>query len=410
MDGLEVPQPLARQGVDGDDRVREEVVAGAVGAVEVVVGGPQRHVQDAALLVDGEERPGVGAADAAPRAVEPGVVAELPRMGHGVKRPDELARPQIPRAHVARRPLRSRLVGVVDAGEHEVLVHGHPGRDAVVHVREAVHHVRCLQVDVAVVAEPRVRDAGLRVQRDQLALLGAEHDLRGRSVVALPPGQSPHRAARPVQLVLGRVPVAGRRVIPDDVAGLRRQGHHAVVRERQVQDAVDHERGRLARPRRYARLRHLVPPRRHQGRDVAGVDLRQRRVALVAAVPPPGGPVVLRVYRRRGEARQNQQPQEMPRGVMTYRRADGHESRAPGQTCVPPRDCCTEDEHRVPHGGIMRNRPGRPHARPHSRRRHMPGNCPGTAPPASSPPHRTCRDRSRSISGRGCRLTRRDMQ
>lgn len=72
------------------------------------------------------------------------------------------------------------------------------------HVRETLHHLRGLQVDEAVAAEPGVGDTGLRVQRDQLALFGAEDDLRRGEVVATPVGQSPHRTqAVVVQLVLG---------------------------------------------------------------------------------------------------------------------------------------------------------------------------------------------------------------
>ena len=40
MDGLEVPQPLSRLGVHRDDRVRKEIVAGAVGAIEIVMADP----------------------------------------------------------------------------------------------------------------------------------------------------------------------------------------------------------------------------------------------------------------------------------------------------------------------------------------------------------------------------------
>src|SRR5207253_7477305 len=62
MDGLEVPQPLARPRIEGDDAVAEQVVADAVAAVEVEPRGAKRDVRDAARVVDRQLAPVVDAA------------------------------------------------------------------------------------------------------------------------------------------------------------------------------------------------------------------------------------------------------------------------------------------------------------------------------------------------------------
>ena len=103
MDGLEVPQALAGARVEREQAVAEQVRADAVGAVEIVGRRAGREVGDAALLVDGDLAPGVGAADVLPGVLRPGVVAELARMRNGVERPDQLAGEDVVRAEIAGR-------------------------------------------------------------------------------------------------------------------------------------------------------------------------------------------------------------------------------------------------------------------------------------------------------------------
>ena len=92
MDGLEIPFQFAGHGIHRDDRIRKEIVSGAVHAIEVVVGGPEWHVQDAAFFVDREEGPGVRTTDVTPRVIQPGVVPDLAGPWYGVKRPHMLTR------------------------------------------------------------------------------------------------------------------------------------------------------------------------------------------------------------------------------------------------------------------------------------------------------------------------------
>ncbi len=73
VDVLEIPRQLAGPDIDGDGRVPEEVVAGAVAAVEVRARPAHRHVDEAPRLVDGEgECP-----DVVPDAIAPAVAPHV---------------------------------------------------------------------------------------------------------------------------------------------------------------------------------------------------------------------------------------------------------------------------------------------------------------------------------------------
>src|SRR5262249_29168185 len=77
VDHLEVPEAFAGPGIEGQQAIAKEIRAFAVDSVEVVLGTGGRRVDDAALLIDGELAPHIGAADALPRIFRPRVVAEL---------------------------------------------------------------------------------------------------------------------------------------------------------------------------------------------------------------------------------------------------------------------------------------------------------------------------------------------
>ena len=55
--GLEVPLALAGARVEGDERVAEQVVADAIGAVEIVGGGAERHEDEPVLARRSSSRP-----------------------------------------------------------------------------------------------------------------------------------------------------------------------------------------------------------------------------------------------------------------------------------------------------------------------------------------------------------------
>src|ERR1019366_8265026 len=100
-DSLEVPDTLAGIGMERQQGIGEEVVARAVGAVEIAGGGSGGDVEDSALRVDRHAGPVVGGAGVGPGILGPGVVAVLAGMRNGVETPAQLAGANIEGANVA---------------------------------------------------------------------------------------------------------------------------------------------------------------------------------------------------------------------------------------------------------------------------------------------------------------------
>jgi hypothetical protein len=120
MDALEVPEALAGVGVEGEECVGEEVVADAIGAVEVTYRGACRDVDDAALGVDGHPCPVVGCSCGLPGVCRPGLVAVFAGEWNGVEGPAELTGVDVEGADVAvERGLR---LGQAEAENDGVLV------------------------------------------------------------------------------------------------------------------------------------------------------------------------------------------------------------------------------------------------------------------------------------------------
>ena len=101
-DVLEVPLQRARLRVEGHRRVAEEVVAGPIAAVVVHARTADRHVDDSALLIDGQrERPDVVAGAILPAVVAPRVVTDFAGPRDGVKVPHLLAGARVVGVHIA---------------------------------------------------------------------------------------------------------------------------------------------------------------------------------------------------------------------------------------------------------------------------------------------------------------------
>ena len=201
-----MPLQLAGRRVERDDRVAVEVRALAIAAVVVGRRRADRRVDDAALGVDGEERPDVGARSILPALAFPRLDARLAGARHGVKRPEQLAGPRVPSADVAVEARARRLLAVVAAGDDDVLVDRRRRREAEAAVDVAAD--AGLEIDRAVVAEPGGRLAALRVDREQ-PIAGAAEEPRRRVAIAGPVGDAAPADRR------------RRRVLPDHLRRFR---------------------------------------------------------------------------------------------------------------------------------------------------------------------------------------------
>src|SRR5439155_24268388 len=103
------------------DRVAVQIRAFAIAAVVVRRRRAERRVDDAALGVDGEEGPDVGARAILPAVAFPRLDARLARARHGVKRPEQRAGSRVPAANVAVESRARRSFAVVPAGDDDVL-------------------------------------------------------------------------------------------------------------------------------------------------------------------------------------------------------------------------------------------------------------------------------------------------
>src|SRR5579864_9617425 len=88
---LEVPDSFSRLSIQGDQTICEQVVAYAIGAIEIGRGRACRNVDDSTLTIKRHAGPVVSGTARLPGIFRPGVVAEFSRVRNSVKRPAQLA-------------------------------------------------------------------------------------------------------------------------------------------------------------------------------------------------------------------------------------------------------------------------------------------------------------------------------
>ena len=291
MHQLLVPFQLAGRRVERDDGVAVQVRALAIAAVVVGRRRTDRRVDDAALGVDGEERPDVGAGSVLPAVAFPRLDARLAGARDGVERPQQLAGLRVPAADVAVETGARRLLAVVAAGDDDVLVDRRRRGEAEAAVDVAAD--ARLEIDRArvAVAEPGGRLAALGVDREQ-TIAGAAEQARRRVAIARPVGD-----AAPADR--GRRACSARS--PSRVSGSSAMMSFPAVT---YMIAVDRRAASPAVP--------LTPVSNVHARcsvaDVGRRDLLQRREALAAGVVIVRRPVVdvggdQRRTRRKGRQR-----------------------------------------------------------------------------------------------------------
>ena len=185
--GLEVPQVLAGAGVEGKDAIGKEVGSFAVGTVEVIGGGAEGEVGDAAFFVDGDFPPGVDAANPFVCVFRPGVVAHFAGVGDGVEGPHEFACAGVVGAEVA----GGRFVFFAGGGTEDEEVFedaaGVAGLDAAHGVGVATE--ADAEVDFAVITEAHDGFAGAGVEGLQ-HVAGGEEDAAVGCIFGLPVGDA----------------------------------------------------------------------------------------------------------------------------------------------------------------------------------------------------------------------------
>src|ERR1051326_7487559 len=96
MNGLEIPLEFAGQRVHRNNRVAEQIIARPIAAPIIAGGGAERHVQDAAPLIESHvPAPDVDAGSFFPAVIQPGFVSGLAWAGDRMEFPDLGSRSRI---------------------------------------------------------------------------------------------------------------------------------------------------------------------------------------------------------------------------------------------------------------------------------------------------------------------------
>ena len=270
MHRLEVPDATSRRGIERQQAVREQVVADAVGPVEVRRGRSGGHEHDPTRLVECHAGPVVGASVHPPRRLGPGIVAGLVRTRNRVEGPSQHARAHVVRPDVPRRGARAfarasadnQQIAVDDAGRCQPDRLGGGGASEIV-----------AQVDAPPIPEAGNGDTCPSVER--IEILVRRHE-QAALVTVRPVG---HAAVGTAALQL-RVegPLEGAR------RGIER--HDPVIRGWRVEDAVHDDRIHLEP----AGLTGVESPGLFEVSHVGGRDLGKRRKSIArgrCTVDPP---------------------------------------------------------------------------------------------------------------------------
>src|SRR6266446_980196 len=120
VDPLKMPDALARLRIQGNQAICEKIVTDAIGAIEIKCRRARGYIDNSALRIERHSGPIVRSAAGLPRIAGPGVIAKFTRVRDGVKRPAQLAGPNVVGANITRRGGKSLRVS--SANDHQFLV------------------------------------------------------------------------------------------------------------------------------------------------------------------------------------------------------------------------------------------------------------------------------------------------
>ena len=310
--GLEMPQPFPGRRIECDERVREQVGAGAGATIEVRCRRTRGDEHDAPPLIDRHPRPRVRAARRAPGLGRPAVGAELPGARDRVERPTDRTRPDVVGANVARR--RSFLLPNPRPLDEQILVDNARAGGHQIRIIDIARQTR-REIDRARITEREDRASCLCVERVQPAA-GREEDPLVSAVGPV------HDAAIDVAWRGARRVGRGARVeAPDRRPVLGVQRNHGKRGRGRVQHAIHNDGCRLDLAVAIGReIAGVIDPRHAQLRDVAGIDLIQRGVARVAGGAACNAPIIRRRSTRgaRGDHEEDAESQPTRRSVRYF--------------------------------------------------------------------------------------------
>ena len=178
---LEVPDALARSGIQADEALGEEVVARAVPAIVIVSRGAHWQIDITQFGIGAHQGPDVGVAGVFPRAVFPGLVAKGTFLWDGFKDPLLGTSAHVEAAHIA---WGHGLVGRATNGKG-VEDHCADDGDVAADDRRRGDRVEFAfdwpaqalgQIHAAVVAKALDGLAGIGVESDEIGVAGAKEN------------------------------------------------------------------------------------------------------------------------------------------------------------------------------------------------------------------------------------------
>src|SRR5262245_833330 len=106
MHHLEVPDPLARPGIQADEAFAKETRTGPIAPICIIRRRLHAYIDIAELFVGRHGSPGASVSRVAVGFVEPGIGAKLAALGYGMKDPEAFAGSDVVSADVPLHELR----------------------------------------------------------------------------------------------------------------------------------------------------------------------------------------------------------------------------------------------------------------------------------------------------------------
>ena len=233
---LEVPLPFACTGIESNDAVPEEILAGSVRSVEIVGRRSGRNQEQSALGIQAHAAPVVRTAGELPAVLSPSVIAKFARVRNGVEDPPPLARADVEGADVPRGGRCGTLAARSASQDQEVFEDYRRAGVVAAGVIGQFTVQALLHVEDAAVCKFLHGLAGIGIQAVHVILCGPGHEDAPILTVGPVRHSAVHafRAAHPDPLE--------RIEVPEHLPCVRPESPHLHLRRSDVHSAVDDDR------------------------------------------------------------------------------------------------------------------------------------------------------------------------